>query len=330
MVSKRLPENITFYCQSIPSKLINEVTEEDYGLVLPAFPKDAKGKNDTAISWAKGYYRKEPNHNIKSGLAYTGPNDDIYNVAIVDISYRGQGSKVYKALVHDKFLIDISVECLFEVLSCGHIENGRIKSPMIFGVARNKLSLILKNGKYHKDILFQEAKDISTKDLVKFNLYENLHSKHIFFGKFPYTSIDLEYKDERVGYCYTRKVACGIFKKVDNVFVNDIVSTKDIQKPTYKTNGHLSYNRLNHTKTFSVKLDNGPFNVEEHYSDYLKGLEEQSFVNFDVWNNSHHIEFAYNLIKALGYTPKSDELKRMIAFVDSLPSKTNPSTISKL
>lgn len=297
-MSKKLPENITYYCQSIPSKLINEVTEEDYGLVLPAFPKDAKGKNDAAISWSKGYYKRDENHNIKKGLVYTGPNEDIYNVAIVDISYRGQGSKVYKALVHDKFLIDISAECLFEVLSCGHNENGRIKSPMIFGVARNKLSLILKNGKYYKDILFQEAKDVSTKDLVKFNIYENLKSKHIFLGKIDYTSLELVYRDEKVGYYYTSKVPCGIYKKVDKVFVNDYIVGDEINKPKLKYNGHFSYNSLTHTKNFSVKLDNGPFDVVDHYSTVIEQLEEQSFVGLEIYNNLHHLEYIYNLVKA--------------------------------
>jgi len=179
---KGIPNNITFYCQNIPQKTVNEITGEDYGFVLPAWAKDTKGKNDAAINWAKNIYRREPNNCIKPCRVVTVPNNDILDIAITDISYRGQGAKVFKALVYDMFLIDISAECLFEVLSCGKIEDGRIKSPMFFGTANNKMSLILRDGKFHKDILFRNLPDIKPKDLKKYHVYEKLNSKVIYLS----------------------------------------------------------------------------------------------------------------------------------------------------
>lgn len=180
---KGIPNNITFYCQNIPVKTVNEITGEDYGFVLPAWAKDSNGKNDAAINWAKNVYgRNDSNNSIKPCRVVTIPNSDIIDIIITDISYRGQGSKVFKALVHGIFLIDISAECLLEVISCGKIEDGRIKSPMFFGTANNKLSLILRDGKFHKDILFRNLPDIKVKDLKKYHVYEKLNSKVIYLS----------------------------------------------------------------------------------------------------------------------------------------------------
>lgn len=321
-MAKRIPDEITFYCQNDLVNCVNDVTGLEYGLVSNSWPKDPKTNNQAAITWSKNRYANQNNNNILKSRVYTLPNKTIHDVKIVDISYRSQNGKCFKALVHDKFLVDMTPESLMDVISNGEIKDGVIKSPMIFGVAK-KLSLIMEGGKFHDNIIFNDLKNIKPKDLKPFHIYEDLDNYFLYFGNIEefnfFYNRPLEFNHT------TRKYDYGVAtinkrSSISNVCFR-IEKKKGLKVKLYSLD---YYNRMGLLYNYSVskfiaKKELRPFN------DLFDTFLEQ-FENFD-WKKqtfaSHSFGYVLTIIKALNYSPKSKMAKEWLDWMDEIPSEGN-------
>jgi hypothetical protein len=189
-MASKIPENITFYGSREMVAYENEVTGEEYPIAISAWPKDTKAKISSSVtSWQKkiNYGRQEDNTNnfIKSRNSIV-KNEPFTNMIVPDFAKRDRGGKVFKAIIHDKFLVDLPIDTLNEVIAGGKIENGRITSPMIFAVANSAFRPILVGGRMHNDIQMEAMKPIKPKDLEVGKIYmDHSQYKYLVIDKEP-------------------------------------------------------------------------------------------------------------------------------------------------
>lgn len=193
-MASKIPENITFYGSREIVAYENEVTGEEYPIAISAWPKDTKAKISSSVtSWQKkvNYGRQEDNTN--NFIKYRNSvvkNEPFTNMIVPDFAKRDRGGKVFKAIIHDKFLVDLPIDTLNEVIAGGKIENGRITSPMIFAVANSAFRPILVGGRMYNDIQMEAMKPIKPKDLEVGKIYmDHSQNKYLVVDKEPGTDL---------------------------------------------------------------------------------------------------------------------------------------------
>jgi hypothetical protein len=117
--------------------------------VHEAFPVDSSNGPgiESAVNWAERY---------GSGRGYfkdVHPNDNMTDVIIVDMECRTGNSKVYKALVKNKYYVDLRPDVVLDIMVNGSIQNGVIQSPMLWVRAKGGMRLTRAGSPDHIDSL---------------------------------------------------------------------------------------------------------------------------------------------------------------------------------
>jgi len=168
----KLPKNITYICKQnfkdVSIKRTDDVLED----VFETFATNSENENqkETALRWAKGYSGDVTT--IVPEFQYS--NDPIYNVKIVNVEYRSQSGAVFKAVVHDKFLVDLRPDILMDVIANGEIKNSTIICGMLWASCGSQFKLIRENSEEHLSLTQFEEKTkvkLSKKDIKPGFLY---------------------------------------------------------------------------------------------------------------------------------------------------------------
>lgn len=140
-------------------------TDVDEGIFYEGkmcFPSDA-GSLKSARSWAnnKGYEKVIDNKPFK--------------VRIVDLDFRGNGGRAYKALVNlggvNNLLIDLREDMIMDVIrNFGIGKNGECDAEFIFAKIVSQMKVIRVGSKIHQELL--ELKEIQAKSKIKITNYE--------------------------------------------------------------------------------------------------------------------------------------------------------------
>lgn len=116
-------------------------------------------------------------------------NKPLTDVELVGTSGRGENRKIFRVLIHKKYVVDLTEESLLDACRTKEgVSNGNIQTPMIWAIVNGKLKLIPVNGAMYKDIVqFMETskiKPIKIKDLKKGYIYEDKYgTQEIYLGK---------------------------------------------------------------------------------------------------------------------------------------------------
>jgi hypothetical protein len=308
-MANKIPKYVTFFFQ-------NTLIEHEELIVFPAFPKDPKTNCKTAINWAKGSYHNGCANNviIKNELKSTILNEPIYNARIVDISYRGANAKVFKVIVHDKFLVDIGSEFLLDVIKNGKIEDGVIKSPMIFGVS-GKFTLMMVGGKYYNDLEFESLPSISEKNLKPGYIYETSNHFVYYFGDLEECSIKGTRKYNHKTYEYEYTDATIEKKNCGKPFYIELPKNKKPSLYTLDYRSNKCLDHFYHWKLPKVKKEVGPFG--DAFEEYLIQFEEWE------WDNLQYAEKHPGIVKFLNHKPTSKRAKDLMDWFDSFPQITD-------
>lgn len=145
----KLPVNINYVCKPCFDSYRQQGTNRVSHMVYQAFPVDASNKPGmkTALDWAEGRW----SNNKETAIIETHPNSPMTDVKIMGIEGRSQNGKVYKALVRDRYYVDLRIDVVFDLMTNGCIEDGIIKSPMVWVRAKGGMRLTRVNSTDYLD-----------------------------------------------------------------------------------------------------------------------------------------------------------------------------------
>lgn len=125
-----LPKDVVYVCKSTPDSYKQTGTSRIFPNILEAFPVDASNTKglETAERWAKGQYSVKKDPVIKENHS----NAPMHDVIILDMETRAQNGKVYKALVKNRYYVDLRPDVVLDLMVNGSIIDGVITSPMVW------------------------------------------------------------------------------------------------------------------------------------------------------------------------------------------------------
>jgi len=177
----------------IPTKLlyISKPEEEiKKTLLRPTFISDQDNPKsiNAGQDWAEGpYYCKTENMGGIEKTTYF--NNPIENVRINSYEERGRGGRAYKAIIRDKYYIDLREDVLFDTIMEKGIDRGGIlRGKFIFAVIGSQMKLIRFGSSLHKEVMkvdkLRDNKRIPIKDLVVGGMYSGKSGKTaVYLGK---------------------------------------------------------------------------------------------------------------------------------------------------
>lgn len=193
-IAGNIPENVLYVCNKklmdVKVKKSDTVVDD----IFNSFPVDPLKKNtvQTARKWATGNRWSHQTTEYLPEIEFTHPNTPIFGVKIVSFDHR-QTDTTFKAIVHDRFYVDIKIKHLMDVMSNSSITNNVIGCGMLWIKLGSQMSLVRDGCDEHEELkkLFtnKEGKKIDalipikTKDLVVGSVYSNKHTNFRYAGK---------------------------------------------------------------------------------------------------------------------------------------------------
>ena len=328
MKSGYIPKNITFYCQKQQHKITvsHSTVLED---IFSSFPVDTDKHTDTARKWALGYN----SNSLDQPITYQYENTPVKNVRITGVDHR-HNTFVYKAVVHDKFYIDLAPDEVLDIMQNSNITNGIIGCDMIFAKVHSTVKLIRVGGPIYNDFVEKETTEpVKLKDLKPGNYYKSTRGLITYISDLPY--YDISQKNEfvsGVGYVFGNMI---VSKKNKCVLGRDENSLKNFLSNDFTLSEHNKIVSLNGEYNLYLYPEDLPdktsktkiWHVKEidfkMFQEGLDNLESLYITEDQIKRCSLYLELVYNLTNILGTQDKvtNPNFKIAIDFVNELLKK---------
>jgi hypothetical protein len=176
MTTGSIPKKISYVYSA--SKIINNMT------VYPAYPV-VDGNPRTLLSaksWAENqkrqYDTKTNIHSVSNDLVMvdTFDNNEIDNVRIVDLESRGNGGRAYKAIINDKYYVDVRENVILDCIQNTSIIDQKLSGKFKW-VSSKSMNLLRVGSNDYKDMVDADRrrnmKCLKIKDLKPHTIYAN-------------------------------------------------------------------------------------------------------------------------------------------------------------
>lgn len=329
MKSGYIPKNITFYCQKQQHKITINYTNTVLEDIFSSFPVDTDKHTDTARKWALGYN----SNSLDQPISYQYENSPVKNVRITGVDHR-HNTFVYKAVVYDKFYIDLAPDEVLDIMQNSNITNGIIGCDMIFAKVRSTVKLIRVGGPIYNDFVEKETTEpVKLKDLKPGNYYKSTRGLITYISDLPY--YDISQKNEfvsGVGYVFgnmtvSKKNKCVLGEdenSLKNFLSNDFTLSEHNKIVSLNGEYHLYLypedlpDKTSKTKIWRVK------EIEfKMFQEGLDNLEALYITEDQIKRCSLYLELVYNLTNILGTQDNvtNPNFKIAIDFVNELLKK---------
>lgn len=330
MKSGYIPKNITFYCQKQQHKITVSHTNTVLEDIFSSFPVDTDKHTDTARKWALGYN----SNSLDQPISYQYENSPVKNVRITGVDSR-HNTFVYKAVVYDKFYIDLAPDEVLDIMQNSNITNGIIGCDMIFAKVRSTVKLIRVGGPIYNDFVEKETTEpIKLKDLKPGNYYKSARGWITYISDLPFCGMSTEskYYNNR-GYNFEKIKATtnsnGFItslteETLKQYATNEFLIREDKEYVSLIQNYYFYFNtttlpdKTSKTKIWHVKeID---FKI---FQDILDNLESLYITEDQIKRCDKYLELVYNLTNILGTQDKvtNPNFKIAIDFVNELLKK---------
>lgn len=113
----------------------------------------------------------------KNATVIDVPNDPITNVRIVDLHVRGNGGRAYRALINDKYLVDMREDVMLDaMINCGMDKNAILRGEYVFALVCSEMKLVRIGSLLHSKMI--ESTAFSKKSTI-----DKLEIGHIYRSK---------------------------------------------------------------------------------------------------------------------------------------------------
>ena len=169
--------------------------ETDIPLVFPVPADCTKKRKQAAKEWAVGWYRNEcipPKSSEEVSNRFS-------HIDIQTIEKRAEGGRAYKAILEDKWGIDVREDIMMDCIQNKGIKRGgRITGPFVFAQVHSQFKLIRQGSQLYKHVMTQEAsknaKKLSLIQLVPGHVYRTPGNNYsLYLGRFWQLCIRTEY-----------------------------------------------------------------------------------------------------------------------------------------
>jgi hypothetical protein len=325
-----IPENITFYCQAEKLNINVEHTNTVIKDIFNSFPIDPVKDAATAKKWAIGYGK----NSLDQPIQFFFKNEPIKNVKIVQSEDRYRGNTVYKAIVRDRFYVDLSSETLMDIISNSSIVNGVIQCEMVF-VKQNSMKLIRYGGAVYNEFVKKEiATPIKISDIKPGNYYRTNRATFAYLSDKQCVEINIEEQWKAGQVIKTKKYFDKFYFAseigLDNLATQEISINEDKHNNDYVTlylnNKYFYFSNSNYyvpDQTSKAKIWHVGEIDSSIYEKILENIDSLIITEEEISNCQQYLYLVYNITKILDIqeTTTNEKFKFAIDYVNKMDVK---------
>src|SRR5579885_752415 len=300
--------------------------------VYPAFPADSNDEKmiSRAKQWAESSYYNQPK---KISQTTEVDNKPITNIRVLSLEHRGNGGRAYKAVIDNKYYVDLREDVLMDViLKAGIEKNGVLQGEYVWAKMNSQMKIVRVGSELHRLIVeFDSKKDIKPvgkKDLEIGGVYQDRKKNRAIFLGYVNT-VTFKAPDDGVPRWRRDKkdVAKFDFKKTPMkkamLFYTFSHHEKlaDVKKNMTKKDNHYHFS-IRKTHTYIEKIDQVEIKADfieklrnkardeakQRILEYTGHKEpEKNYQRIDSWGLEDHIEYHSQHLNLFPYGTDVDE-----------------------